>query len=308
MLFDLNVPWPVNNYRSKPTEKELQNLKNTVATLYSLGYTHVAINFTIDESVKIPVQSSEDINPIGISGLRKDLAKFEGLKLFTRLTIIVNDPGQCQGITRLQNAFDIISIMPMNERALILCTTNLDIDLITLPMGSRMSFFLKHKTVGSAIEKGIKFEICYSPMIAGPAAYSDTLQLSPQGQLSRKNFFNNSLQLIRASRSRGLIVSSGAQQPLHVRNSNDIINLLKTLDLDSARSKATVTSNPEKVLISARLRIRSWKQTIQIDNDNTNNDVLINNDREEVKKVDTTVYKKRLDSTPSGRLLKKLKK
>lgn len=308
MLFDLNVPWPVNNYQAKPNEKQLVNLKNTIATLFSLGYTHIAINFTINENVKIPTQSPQDINPIDIQWLKQEFSKFSGLKLYTRLTIVVNDPGQCQGITRLQNAFDLISIMPLNERALILCTTNLDIDMITLPMGTRMSFFLKHKTVGSAIEKGIKFEMCYGPMIAGPAAYSEALQLSSVGQLSRKNFFNNALQLIRASRSKGLIVSSGAQQPLHARNSFDILNLLKTLGLDSSRSKATVTLNPEKVLVSGRLRIRSWKQTVQIDNDNTNADVLINNDLESVKKTDTTIYKKRLNSTSSGRLLKKLKK
>lgn len=298
MLVDLNVPWPVNDYQSIPTERQLLNLYNTISTLYSLGYTHLGINFTINESVKIPNQSDQ-CNPINLIKIKQKFDKFEGLKFFSRITITVNDPGQCQGITKLQNAFDIISIMPMNERALILCTTNLDIDLITFPMGSKLGFFLKHKTIGSAIEKGIKFEICYSPVISGSAGFVDP------GQLTRKNFFNNALQLIRSSRSKGLIVSSSAQQPLQVRNSANILTLLNTLGLDPSRSKATMTINPEKVLISGRLRVKSWKQTVQIDNNNDNNDVLINNDLESDKKHDTKAYKKKLDQTSAGRLLKK---
>jgi len=309
MLYDLNVPWPTNNYTSKPTEEQLTSLRNTIATLHSFGYTHIAINFTIDESIKIPTNGQVPVNPIDTKEVI-DATKFPNLKLFTRVTIVINDPSQCQGLSKLQNSFDILAVQPVSERALILCTTNLDIDLISFSMGSKLPFFIKHKTVGSAIEKGIKFEICYSPMIGGSAAYTmsnDNLRLSSTGQLIRKNFFNNALQLIRASRSKGLIVSSGASQPLHVRNSSDIINLLKTLDLDSSRSKACVTLNPEKVLISGRLRVKSYKQTIQIDNDNKDNNVLINNSKENKKKLDSSAYKKRLDDTSSGRLLKKIR-
>jgi len=61
------------------------------------------------------------------------------------------------------------------------------------------------------------------------------------------------------------------------------------------------------VLISGRLRVKSYKQTIQIDNDNKDNNVLINNSKENKKKLDSSAYKKRLDDTSSGRLLKKIR-
>lgn len=312
MLFDLNVPWPVSNYSTKPTQKQLTNLKNVITTLYTLGYTHIAINFTLGENFKIP-NGATNANPIQIEYLRNELKHLENLKLFTRITLTISDPGQTQGFSKIQSAFDIKAVQPLTERALQLVTINLDIDLISFNMGSRLPFFLKHKTICSAVDKGIKFEICYSPMISGPAGYviqsaNENMSLSTTALLVRKNFFSNSLQLIRASRSRGLIVSSGATEPLQARNSNDILTLLETLGLDNSKAKRCVTGNAENVLISGRLRVKSNKQTILIDNDNSKGDVLISNDKEDPnKKGDLKPYKKRLDETPSGRLLKKTK-
>ncbi|CUM67827.1 uncharacterized protein PRCAT00005534001 [Priceomyces carsonii] len=311
MIFDLNVPWPVNNYTSKPSSQQIITLKNTIVTLYVLGYTHIAINFCLSESVKVPAKDPSQINPIQIAQLEKDLKEYEYLKLFTRITMTISDPSQCQGLSKLQNYFDIISIQPLTEKALQIASSNLDIDLISFNLSSRLPFFLKHKTVGSALEKGIKFEICYSNLISGPAGYTvqgpnENMTLSTTAALARKNFFNNVLQLIRASRSRGLVVSSGATGPLQTRNPDDILNLLKTLGLDHSRAKFCLTGNAERVLISGRLRIKSYKQTIQIDDTNVKGDVLINNDREDkLKKSDTLAYKKKLSDTSSGRLLKK---
>lgn len=56
MSYDLNIPWPVNNYDKSPTLQQLTNLRNIIITNYSLGITHQAINFQISiESVKIPI-------------------------------------------------------------------------------------------------------------------------------------------------------------------------------------------------------------------------------------------------------------
>ncbi|KAG7193053.1 uncharacterized protein KQ657_001170 [Scheffersomyces spartinae] len=306
-MFDLNVPWPVSNYNVKPTPQQLTQLINTIATLYTLGYRYVAINFTLDEKIKLP---NGPINPIDIQLLRARLSKYEGLKLFTRLTLIIHDPSQCQGLAKLQSCFDILAVNPITEKALQLATSNLDIDLVSLNFGSRLPYFLKHKTVGSAIEKGILFEICYSYVISGPAGYTlsqsnDSLNLASSALLIRKNFFNNVLQLIRASRSRGLVISSGATQPLQARNSVDVITLMKTLGMDHGRAKHFMTKNPENALRNGRLRIKSNKQTVIIDN---RGDVLIDNQFEDpLKKGDTNAYKKKLDDTSSGRLLKKHK-
>lgn len=130
---------------------------------------------------------------------------------------------------------------------------------MSLNFANKLPFFLKHKTVGSAIDKGIKFEICYATVVGGYAT-DQTVNV----QLVKKNFFNNVLQLIRSSRSKGLVVSSGALSPLQARGSLDVLTLLKSVGLDSGRSRACVTITPEKVLVSGRLRGKSYKQTVVI--------------------------------------------
>lgn len=310
MLFDLNVPWPSNNYSTTPTTQQINTLLNTISTLYALGYTHIAINFTLNENVRLP-NNQQSINPIQINMLKEHFKEFTKLKLFTRLTLVVNDPSQCHGLSKVQNSFDLIAVQPTSEKGLQLATTNLDIDLISFNMASKLPFFLKHKTIGSALEKGIKFEICYSPVISGPAGYSvltanDNMSLSKTALLARKYFFSNVLQLIRASRSKGMIVSSGATQPLQVRNLSDILTLLKTVGLDNSRAKSSVTDNPEKVLVNGRLKIKSYKQTIAAGNDNKRTDLLYENDNEDdVKKSDSSGYKKKLSESSGGNLLKK---
>lgn len=311
MLFDLNVPWPTNTYATKATSQQITTLQNTIATLYALGYTHIAINFTLNENVRLP-NNAQEINPIQIQKLKEHFKEgFPKLRLFSRLTMVVNEPSQCQGLSKVQNLFDLIAIQPTSEKGLQLATTNLDIDLISFNMSNKLPFFLKHKTIGSAVEKGIKFEICYSPLISGPAGYSvqsanENMSLSKTALLVRKNFFNNVLQLIRASRSKGLIVSSGATQPLQARNLSDILNLLKTVGLDNSRAKSCVSDTPEKVLVNGRLKITSYKQTIMAGNDNDSNNILYSNEKEDpAKKTDSVGYKKKLSDSSSGNLLKK---
>lgn len=306
MLFDLNVPWPVSGYGSRPSPQQLTTLRNTVATLSTLGYTHIAINFTVDESVKIPLGNPQQINPIAIGDLRAHFGdKFPKLRLFTRLTLVVSDPSKFQSLSKISHQFDILAIQPTTEKALQLATANLDIDLISINLNSRLPFFLKHKTVGSGLEKGIKYEIAYAGLISG---YVSDSMVAASSSIARRNFFGNVLQLIRASRSRGLVISSGALQPVQTRNYSDILTLLGTVGLDNSQAKTAVVSNPESVLISGRLRIKSYKQTVLLGNDpqDERRTLLTSNEAENpARKTDLKAYKKKLDDTASGRLLKK---
>ncbi|ODV80384.1 PHP domain-like protein [Suhomyces tanzawaensis NRRL Y-17324] len=292
MLYDLNVPWPSNGYSVPATPSQTIGFKNTIVTLYTLGYRQIAINFQLQENVKLPINQPERLNPIPMNTLRDDLCeKFPGLKLYSRVTLIVNDPSKCQGLAKLQGHFDILAVQPTSEKALQLCTINLDIDLISFNFATKLPFFIKHKTVGSAVDKGIKFEICYATVVAGYGA-----DLGINSQMIRKNFFSNVLQLIRGCRSRGIIVSSGATLASQVRNSGDVLTILKTVGLDNSRAKACVTLSPERVLVNGRLRVRSYKQTI-----------LEGNDGDLVGSEDVP-SKKRLADSSSGRLLKKARK
>lgn len=264
-MYDLNVVWPSQSY-SKPSTAQMENLYNTISMLYTFGYHYLAINFMVLETVKLPQNGLDKLNPIPMDELRNRFKSFPKLRLFSRITLVLSDPSKCQNVLKINNtgAFDIVAVQPMTEKALQLTTTNLDVDLISLPMAARWPFFLKHKTVGQALGKGIKFELCYTGLIGGSASYDSSLALGVTGKVTRKQFFSNSLQLIRASRSQGLVLSSGATEPMNVRNYVDILTILNQLDLKNSNCKDGFLNNPESVLIKGRLRITTSKQTVMI--------------------------------------------
>lgn len=268
-MYDLNVPWPVQSYSGAPSPTQMGNLHNTIAMLHSFGYTHIAVNFTVDESVKLPLTSPDKLNPIPMDELRTHFREFKGLHLFSRITLVVADPAKCQNILKINNSsvFDIVAVQPTTEKALQLTTSNLDIDLVSLPMSVRLPFFLKHKTIGLALTRGIHFEVCYAGLIAGPAGYESSTALGTLAHISRKTFFSNCLQLIRASRCRGIVFSSGACEPLHVRNYADILAIMSQLGLKVSNAKDGFVRWPEATLVNGRLRRKSHKQTVMVGND-----------------------------------------
>ncbi|ODQ79210.1 hypothetical protein BABINDRAFT_38312 [Babjeviella inositovora NRRL Y-12698] len=288
MLFDLNVPWPQTTFTAPPTAQAIVTLKNTLAMLEELGYTHVALNFIVEQGAKIP----QNPNPIDLSLVGEFQTR---LNLFTRVTLLIDDPSQGQGVAKLSSAFDIVAVCPRTEKALLLAVTNLDIDIITFNYAERLPCFLRHKTVGAAIEKGIKFEVVYSPAIAGPAGYADGVTVSTAALQSRRQFFNNAASIIRASRSRGLVLSSGAASPLQCRGSFDVCNLLILLDLDHSRCKAAMTEVPSKVVLSGRLRGQSYKQTVIV------------GQYESLRATIDAPKRRKLGDTPSGNLMKRQK-
>lgn len=307
--YDLNVPWPVPGY-GKASSAQIAALKATISTALALDYTHIAVNFTVPEGTRLPVHDPASINPVPMGELAKHFEKsFPNARLFSRLTLMVADPAQIQGLAKIQNHFDILAVQPTTEKALQLAVSNLDIDIVSLNLAQRLPFYLKHKTVCSGVDRGVHFELCYASLIGGPAGYTSNgseMMLSTTALAARKNFFSNALQLIRASRLRGLVVSSGATHPLQLRNSSDILTVLKTIGLESGRTKHCVTSSPERALVSGRLRIKSYKQTVIAGND-AGRDVLWSNDSEETKKLDSSGYKRRT-SEAAGGLLKKHRK
>ncbi|CCH46527.1 hypothetical protein BN7_6120 [Wickerhamomyces ciferrii] len=279
MLIDLNVQWPQRNYATPPTPQEIIKLKNTISTLEELGYTHIALNFTVNHKDKIP--SNQQINPINFDLLKE----FQGrIKFFSRVTIIIDEPSQGQSISKLQNGFDIISVLPISEKGVLLACNSLDIDIITFQYDKRLPCFLKQKTIGAAVKKGIKFEITYSNFI------------KDQGN-SRAQFINNSLNLIRASRNQNIIVSSGATSSLEIRNFPDVLNLL---DLLGFKKNYNLIDKASKVLLSGRLRNKSYKQTIMIGEDAIEDEANLN--KRNIKDINGgDVFKQHLKKLKSGK-------
>ena len=70
---------------------------------------------------------------------------------------------------------------------------------------------LKRGPVQEAIKKGIMFEINYSPGI--------------EDMTQRRIAFANAIQIVKATKWKNLIISSGSKDPFYHRNPYDIIAL-----------------------------------------------------------------------------------
>lgn len=243
MLVDLNVPWPQETYGTPITHQQLTELKNTLSTLTVLGYTHVAINFTLHHTTKVPIE----VNPIDLSLLKE----FEDrLKLYTRATIVIDEPSQGQSISKLQNSFDIIAVLPVSEKGLLMACSSLDIDVLTFEYSRRLPAFLKHKSIGAAVSRGVKLEVVYSKLFGE----------------GRAQFMSNTMNVLRASRGRNIVISSGAVRPLDCRGFKDVYNCLELLGFKRNMEQQCL-DKAGRVLLSGRLRLRSYKQTISVGED-----------------------------------------
>lgn len=65
------------------------------------------------------------------------------------------------------SSYDIVAAQPTNEKIFQNVCGTLEVDIVSLEMGSRLPFYIKHGPVGLAIERGVYFEICYAPAIRG---------------------------------------------------------------------------------------------------------------------------------------------
>ena len=108
--------------------------------------------------------------------------------------------------------FDIIAAMPHTAEAFACACSRKDLDLISLDASSKLDFILRPELVLSSIKQGVFFELRYSGAL--------------QSSTRRQYFISNTAALLRASRGRGVILSSGASNPLELRGHHDLANLV----------------------------------------------------------------------------------
>ncbi|KAF2234955.1 putative ribonuclease P complex subunit Pop2 [Viridothelium virens] len=235
MFYDLNVQWVQN-------ENELQR---TLSFLAELGYNVVALNYTL--SGKLP---SEITCPI------PDPLPFPTpptLRILRRCTLLTTSPSQNHRLGDLTRTHDLVALRPTDEATLLqACTSLLDCALISLDLTQRFAFPFKHRSLGAAIERGVKFEICYSPGILANDA------------TARRNLISNATQLVRATRGRGLVISSEAGRALGCRAPWDVVNLAAMWGLGRERGREAVTGVARHAVVSAQLKRTSYRGVVDV--------------------------------------------
>jgi len=67
-------------------------------------------------------------------------------------------------------------VNPTNEKLFQAACGTFEVDIISLDMSARLPFYLKHSTVGLAVERGIYFELCYGAAIRGTTLFPSFAQ------------------------------------------------------------------------------------------------------------------------------------
>ena len=210
-----------------------------------MGYSTIALNYTITGN--IPAEITNQIpKPLPFDLPPK-------LTVLRRCTLQYSDPGQNYRLSSLSPTYDVFALRPITEKALQQACHSLECDLISLDLGIRYQFYFQIKTVKSALDRGIKFEICYGPGI-----------LNTDGGTSRRNLIGNATQLIRATRGRGIIVSSEAKTALACRGPADVINLAAMWGLQQERGAEAVGREARSVVAQSEMKRKSFRGVINI--------------------------------------------
>ena len=210
-----------------------------------MGYNTIALDFAM--TGKAPADISNQIpNPLPFKTP-------QSLHILRRSTLHLSDPSQNHRLQALNSAYDVLAIRPDNEKSLQQACQTLECDLISLDLSIRFPFYFKHTTMANALQRGVRFEICYGPGI-----------LNSDGGASRRNLISNATQLIRATRGRGIIISSEAKRALACRGPADVVNLAVMWGLGQERGMEAVGNEARGVVVQAEMKRRSFRGVIDV--------------------------------------------
>ena len=210
-----------------------------------MGYGTVALDFTL--TGKLPAVLSNQIPttlafPISPS-----------LKVLRRCTLDLSDSSHNHRLSALTSTYDILALRPTTEKTLQQACQSLECDLISLDLSTRFPFYFKHTTLANALQRGIRFEICYSPGV-----------LNSDGGLSRRNMISNATQLIRVTRGRGLVISSEAKRALACRGPADVVNLAVLWGLGQERGVEAISREARNLLVQAEMKRTSFRGVLGV--------------------------------------------
>ncbi|XP_038600281.1 ribonuclease P protein subunit p30 [Tachyglossus aculeatus] len=218
-------------------------LRELVEAAAHVGYSTVAINHVVDFSEK----KQEIGKPISPSDLFSTLPIIQGkskpIKILTRLTLIVSDPSHCNALRATSSRvrlYDIVAVHPKTEKLFHVACTNLDVDLVCISVTEKLPFYFRRPPINVAIDRGIAFELIYTPAI--------------RDSTMRRYTISNALSLMQICKGKNVILSSAAERPLEIRGPYDVANLGLLFGLSENDAKAAVSTNCRAALLHGETR------------------------------------------------------
>ncbi|KAK0734287.1 RNase P subunit p30-domain-containing protein [Lasiosphaeria miniovina] len=288
MLYDLNLAWTPG----VPTTE----LQRTLRFAKNLGYDVVALNHTVTGA--IPTVPSAVVNPIPLLNNPTSTSppppppstttKTTNLSttvaaaipppshsaaaaalptILRRVTLVVTDPATTNyRLPDFARAYDVLAVRPANEKAFAwacLSTTEAPA-LISLDLAAFLGWHIHHRTAMAAVARGSRFEICYGQALGGAEARA------------RANFIGNVQGLLRATKGRGIVISSGGPAgstgTLGLRAPADVVNLLAVWGLGPERGAEALGAGARAVVVNEGIKRRGFRGIVDIVKDANSGD------------------------------------
>ncbi|TFK23880.1 PHP domain-like protein [Coprinopsis marcescibilis] len=268
MFFDLNLT--VSGAVSKKgkekqtaffSKAEIEALETKIDILVHLGYSVLAFSQTVNKKV----DSKNHVNPL--TSLLEHLKPRTGVLFLKRLNIILDEDsekgfGLINANVTLFNCYDLIALVPTTHATLsAACLTHslpsqLTAHIISLPLTlPRLPYYLKHTLIRTALKNGAVFEISYVGAIGGnsdPALVE--ANAAENGSSAKRNWWSSAREVVRVTKGKGLIVSSGAVNDSDLRAPRDVCNLISILGLSQDAAHDTSSKVPQSLVIRAETR------------------------------------------------------
>ncbi|CAG0916635.1 unnamed protein product [Notodromas monacha] len=234
-----SAPWNVCRYVFLMKTPELNDLFVTV------GFNVVAVEKYIEEKeITFPggrKQGSEKAKKDNLSDIPGPdsflTSRKRNQRILSRLTYSISDPITSFKLSQSRNAkkYDIIAVRPTSLTGLQSACQTIDVDIIQLRIPCEFKW--PRKMLLTAIRRGIAFELLYSPMLMESSKCKLTISVAHT--------------LFTLTKSKNLILSSGAINGMQLRGPLDVCNLAELLGFSEHESRKCVTDNCRAVLLKA---------------------------------------------------------
>lgn len=220
--------------------------------LLQVGYTVIAFNQLVHKKV----EQKSHVNVL--ERLVSQLRQRPGIVFLKRLSIILDEDSekgfglvrnhllnyvkqahkyydlvQTNANTTLFTGYDLLSLIPTTQASFSLaCLTHtmpspLAAHIISLPLTlPRLSFYLKHTLIRTAIKNGAVFEISYVGALGGE---NDPMLVNANaaenGSTAKRNWWAAAKEVVRVTKGKNVIVSGGVVAQADYRPPRDVVNL-----------------------------------------------------------------------------------
>lgn len=236
MIYDLNLHWSP----STSDEKLLQ----TLTAAASLGYETVALNHVLE--LPFPAKPEAPFPKLPDSTITKLPT------ILHRATLPLSDPSASNyRIPSLVSAYDLLAIRPLTEKAFQNACLTMDVPIISLDLTQHFPFHFKPKPCMAAVSRGVRFEVCYAQMLNADAR-------------GRANFISNATSLFRATRGRGIMISSEAKTALGLRGPADVVNLFGVWGLANDKGMEALRGVPRSIVVNEGIKRNGFRGIVNV--------------------------------------------